>query len=409
MSFGNILKTFSVAPHRMFFAFGVILFIIPMLWWSQYLYLKFFGVVYSTEQYPSQAHFIIMLYGGLTQFILGFALTVFPRWLNTNEISKFHYQLIFVLFAVGFLLYFIGIFYLNTLALVGILFVSIGFFTTCVILLKVIIVSNHKGPYQAWITLGAFFSGAIGIFFYMIFLILGDFIFYKISYGLGVFLYLPLLVYSIIYRMLPFFTSTVVQNYQVKRIFPLLILWAFFCVLKAIFYIFDLYQWYILSDLGLLICCLIQFYQWEFFRAKKVWLLKYLYFSVAWFPVSFILYIITSINYIYSGELNRYLELASLHALVVGCFSSLIFSMATRVSLGHSGRGLMTGKFENTLFLLIQITGISRIIFELLGFLGTGYERYVFLSGVLWLVCFIFWAMKYLPIYFSPRIDGRPG
>jgi uncharacterized protein involved in response to NO len=100
------------------------------------------------------------------------------------------------------------------------------------------------------------------------------------------------------------------------------------------------------------------------------------------------------------------LGLAPLHALGAGYFASMLLAMASRVTLGHSGQPLVADAGTWRLFLAFQAAPLLRIA----GDLPLPGARHFYLAAALaWLLCFIMWAVKYLPAYLKARADGQPG
>jgi uncharacterized protein involved in response to NO len=71
---------------------------------------------------------------------------------------------------------------------------------------------------------------------------------------------------------------------------------------------------------------------------------------------------------------------------------------------GHSGRTLAADTLTWRLFQLLQLTAVVRISAEILP--GRGW---LLMAALLWCVCFVPWCIKYAPVYWRPRSDGRPG
>lgn len=101
--------------------------------------------------------------------------------------------------------------------------------------------------------------------------------------------------------------------------------------------------------------------------------------------------------------------LAPLHALAIGFFASMILAMASRVTLGHSGRPLELDRPTWLLFLGFQATAIIRVIADVLPSAAVILPVLYVAAGLVWLVCFILWSIKYVPIYWRQRVDGKPG
>jgi uncharacterized protein involved in response to NO len=88
----------------------------------------------------------------------------------------------------------------------------------------------------------------------------------------------------------------------------------------------------------------------------------------------------------------------------MGFCTSLLMAMVTRVTCGHSGRTLAADAWTWRLFLLLQFATLSRIAAEIVP--GRGWLP---AAIVLWCLSILLWCAKYAPMYWRPRIDGRPG
>ncbi|GAB4422003.1 MAG: NnrS family protein [Turneriella sp.] len=93
------------------------------------------------------------------------------------------------------------------------------------------------------------------------------------------------------------------------------------------------------------------------------------------------------------------------HVLGIGSATIFIFGMMTRVSLGHTGRRIQTGRLINTGYVLIHAALVVRVGFVFAGLPLTAYTW----SAVLWLVAFSLFLALYAKILWQPRIDGKPG
>ena len=94
-----------------------------------------------------------------------------------------------------------------------------------------------------------------------------------------------------------------------------------------------------------------------------------------------------------------------IHALTAGALSSLIVAMMMRSSLGHTGRELIASRADVASFLLLQLAAILRVIAGMTG----SYRAMVIASGVVWMLAFLVFLLRYAPMLLQPRVDGRPG
>lgn len=132
-----------------------------------------------------------------------------------------------------------------------------------------------------------------------------------------------------------------------------------------------------------------------------------LHIGFLWLGIAALLYVIQSASQFITGI--PWLGLAPLHALTIGYFSTIVLGMATRVTLGHSGRALVADRITWWLFMGFQAAVVLRVA----GDIWTGWPMAIWhphlLAGLVWLVCFGSWFANYAPIYWRPRVDGKPG
>lgn len=95
------------------------------------------------------------------------------------------------------------------------------------------------------------------------------------------------------------------------------------------------------------------------------------------------------------------------HALTAGAIGGLTLGMMTRTARGHTGRPLIAGGFELTIFSLIQVAAAVRVFGGIIS--PSLYMLSIKLSAVLWSAAFSLFAVRYWPILTRPRLDGKPG
>ena len=84
----------------------------------------------------------------------------------------------------------------------------------------------------------------------------------------------------------------------------------------------------------------------------------------------------------------------------------MVLAMASRVTLGHSGRALVADHATWLVFLGFQGAAIARIAYEIL---PDRPALALFIAAGIWPVFYGVWAFKYAPYYWRPRVDGRDG
>jgi uncharacterized protein involved in response to NO len=96
-----------------------------------------------------------------------------------------------------------------------------------------------------------------------------------------------------------------------------------------------------------------------------------------------------------------------LHTLTAGSFGTMVLSVMSRVSLGHTGRPLVPDRVVVVAYLLVAVGALLRIAGPIA--VPVLAMSSLMLSGILWAAAFALFAGVYWPILTAPRIDGQPG
>ena len=97
----------------------------------------------------------------------------------------------------------------------------------------------------------------------------------------------------------------------------------------------------------------------------------------------------------------------AIHAFSTGTVGGLIIGMVTRTALGHTGRMLIAGKAETTMYALVMLAAVFRVFGPLL--FPAAYTIWMTLGAVAWSAGFLLYAVVYAPRLMAPRVDGREG
>ena len=107
----------------------------------------------------------------------------------------------------------------------------------------------------------------------------------------------------------------------------------------------------------------------------------------------------------YFFSINPYL---AVHALAYGGIGMMTIGMMSRVSLGHTGRGIQKpNPLLSYVFAGLALGALIRVIIPV--FEMQHYLWWVGLSQALWILSFLAFTVLYLPMLIKPRLDGRPG
>ena len=101
------------------------------------------------------------------------------------------------------------------------------------------------------------------------------------------------------------------------------------------------------------------------------------------------------------------LALPAIHTLTVGALGGLTLGMMARVALGHTGRPIQATPMVITAFVLINLAATVRVVLPLLW--PAHYLSLLGLAGMLWLLAFALFLLRYTPILLRARMDGQEG
>ena len=166
-------------------------------------------------------------------------------------------------------------------------------------------------------------------------------------------------------------------------------------------------SWLWLCDAPLAFAAFFLTYAWKSRHTLPIPLLGILHIGIAWLGIAMLLFTLQSFVLFLSHGATVIWGLAPLHALTIGCFATLMVGMATRVTLGHSGLPMKVDMPVKLMFAGMQLVAVLRVLADMLPIPGT-YWLYI-AAAVIWLACLTPWILRFLPVYWRPRADGRAG
>lgn len=203
-------------------------------------------------------------------------------------------------------------------------------------------------------------------------------------------------------RVLPFFASAVTQGAK-PRIIPRIekFVWPMTLVTIVSFALVPLHPAFekIAAFIFVLAAALhgIRWYYWKPLSTLKIPILAILYIGYLWLIAGLFLLALSLVGWIPAST--------GWHMLGIGAAGVFIFGMMTRVALGHTGRPIKAMGFAMAGYVTLNAALGVRVVMPLFGITD---HAYLFAAS-LWIFTFIFYLMKYTPILFRSRIDGRPG
>ncbi len=205
-------------------------------------------------------------------------------------------------------------------------------------------------------------------------------------------------------RVIPAFTANADPGSKIRQL-PMLEV-ASIVPLILIFVAGILGYWYALPSWAwltlLVIAVLTQLSRWLLWKPQSTWrnpLLLMLPVAYLWIPLS-----LAMRAFAVAGTIP---PAVAIHALTLGAISGLMLAMMMRSALGHTGRALTAGPFEICAFGLVQLAAITRLS---AGFVQPAfYQGVMVLSGILLSLAFAVFLIRYAPMLYQKRIDGKAG
>ncbi|MCC7090870.1 MAG: NnrS family protein [Nitrosomonas sp.] len=396
----------SAAPHRSLFLAGALQGVLTVMWWVFDLTGRYgiAGTMTNWSVPPTWAHAFLMIYGFFPFFIFGFLFTTYPNWMNGDKVRPREYVMTCVAMAAGVALFYAGLLTHKAISIAGVELMLAGWSVAVYVLFRILLTTPAQDKRHARVISVALLMGWLGVAAYLVWLVTDSPAVLNFARHAGIWFFLLPIVLTVSHRMIPFFSSRVLDNYEMVRPF-----WMLWLMLAGIA-VHGSLQWLELPgylwivDLPLAACAGYLSYRWGFQRSFQVSLLAVLHVSFAWLGVAMALYGLQSLIYFASGTLL--LGLAPLHAIGIGFFSGMILAMASRVTIGHSGRPLELDRFTWLLFLGFQAPAVLRILADIV---PAGAPLFYVTAGLVWLAYFGLWAGKFAPIYWRARVDGKAG
>lgn len=401
-------QVFTAAPHRVMFFGGALQAVAVMLWWLAELATRY-GVVGEAVDWPLAPvaiHSYLMIFGLFPMFMFGFLMTTFPRWMSGFEIPARRYVPAFVLLMLGTLLFYAGLAGGRGMLVAAALAMLAGWGTALYALLRVLLDTKPQDKRHPRIVFVALLMGWGSLGSYLVWLLNDGAIWLRIAQLGGIWLFLTPLFASVAHRMLPFFTGSALNLQDVPR--PTWPWWVMLAGSTAhgLLQLAGASAMLWLADVPLAMAALYLSHVWGLWRSLRIPLLAVLHVGFAWLGIAMLLSAVQSFALFDSHGATHILGLAPLHALTIGCFSTLLIGMATRVTLGHSGLPMRIDGKVTAMFVAIQVVAVLRVLADMLPALALW--MYV-AAAALWLLVFAAWTTRYLPVYLKPRADGFEG
>jgi len=409
---GHGVRWLAVAPHRYFFCLGMLALIAVSLWWLVLLWVRMLGAPLALALPPSWMHGWTMANGFLPFFMFGFLFTAGPKWLNVVPPETRTLMPAGGLAFAGLLLALAGAHVGTAVVAAGALAMAAGWTALLWRFLRLVRASRLDDRVHARLVLVFFSLGALAQLAFACGAAQLSVAWIHAAQMLSIWFFIAPVYVTVAHRLIPFFTASVVPVLDAWR--PLWLLAAFVSIVIAhgLLSLADaLLPSAAIQTLRLAVdvtgAALLIFvaWRWGVVQSLRNRLLAMLHLGFLWLGIAFALNAWNQAVVLLDAPAAS-IGLAPLHALTMGFFGTVLLAMVTRVTAGHGGRTLSADNPTWTLFWVLQVTVLVRLLAD------AAPAHSVWLNGAaitLWCLVFVTWAARSLPIYLKPRIDGRPG
>ncbi|KMN31143.1 NnrS family protein [Chromobacterium sp. LK1] len=387
------------APHRAAFLPGMLFAILLLAAWSAELASRLLGVHAALIVPASLAHGFLMLFGFFPLFMTGFLFTAGPRWLGVEPPGRVIFIGVPALLVAGLLLWLAGLWLGMAWTLAGHALYTLGFSGLMLTFACLLLASPQPDRRHACAVLAALCCGVLALLAGGYWLLFQDGRGWLWMRNLALWGFLLPVFLTVCHRMLPFFSANALPLYQPWRPGWLLAAMLAGSLGHGLLDGFGLPAWPLDAAMAALLAYVS--WRWRLVAALRVRLLGMLHLAFAWLPIGFGLYAL-------NGWLaSPRLALAALHAVTVGFFLTMMIAFVSRVTLGHSGQPLQAGTGLWRLYLAAHWLALTRVATEMLPGVWSGWLYGAAALG--WLLTLAAWGRAFLPSYWRPRSDGKPG
>ncbi|MFA6192879.1 MAG: NnrS family protein [Sulfurimonas sp.] len=380
---------FLSQPHQPFFILGIVTSIIMMLIFA----LSYKGVI-SLQMENLNFHVYSLIFIVLTNVFTGFLFTTFPRFCQSEIISKRYYTNVFYLNIVGSLFFLLGAFMSHALLVIGmatLLLSQIFIVLKLQNIYKTGIMPMKEDPF--WILTAQYF----GLFGHILFILIEmnryvgvEINLLNLAVNLSFYMYIVFLGFSVAQRMIPFFShSFAAKNEQfIKVVFALFIL-------KSISSASGMIAAEIVIDILLGAYMLKEFLRWKLSPFTSPSILWVLHLALFWLPVALFL---SALSLTAELLLETSFYFLNVHLIAIGFITTILIGFGTRVTLGHSGQSPHADKFATNIFWSIQVVVLLRALYSLNVAFGWGLNFLFDISFTAWILLFLVWGGRYAKV-----------
>jgi uncharacterized protein involved in response to NO len=406
-----------LAPHRLGFFLAMVVLVASGAWWALVQLDRVSVIVALPYTFsPTLAHAAVMTYGFIPLFFSGFLFTAGPKWLGVEPLATRVLIAPALMQACGWLLWITGIHLHLLSALFGVALAWSGLTSMTWLFWRLIWRSRERDQLHARTIGVACLIGCFSLAGLLANLVVGETAVALACVMTGLWGFVVAVVVTVAHRMIPFFTSSAMPLVSVWRPFWALGLMLAAAALESVSMWVEIDGplhgpmapvWMLARGAcelaaGSVLLWLARV--WGLAQSLKNRLIAMLHIGFMWLGVALVLGGLSQLMGLLQG--SPVFSLGSLHAVTVGCLSSLLLAMVTRVSCGHFGRALVADDTVWILFWLLQLTALLRIGAAA----QSAWASWLLLpTALIWAATLSLWGVRLGNWYGRVRADGRPG
>ncbi|TCW75991.1 NnrS family protein [Burkholderia sp. SRS-46] len=329
-----------------------------------------------------------MIFGFVAAIVVGFMLTAVRAWTSRETLRGTPLAALWLLWAAGRLLVWSGP--EPVAAVVDSLFLPV----TAIVLLRVLL--SAKNRHNVFLPVALALFGGLNALFHG-YAITGrvDLALRSAYAATGLIVFLVAVITG---RIVPMFTMNAIPGFTVRRFRVVDALAAPAVVLTLVADAIGAPDRLLIAAASATaLLHAVRLVGWRSWRVGKRPIVWILHVSCAWIPAGFAMLALSV-----AGVLPHSL---AVHALTAGAIGGAIIAMITRTALGHTGRTLVAGPWERLCYWLVIGAAILRAFGPLVP--GVPYGFWLDASGACWVIAFLAYTIRYVPILTAPRADGR--
>jgi uncharacterized protein involved in response to NO len=352
---------------------------------------------------PQRAHALALLWGVFTPYVLGFLLTAYVRWVGFRPPSRWALVTWSLSIAALPVLLVYGSLRSVVVARLALAGEAAVLLTVLAFLARALVVGREGARVQPAAVLVGLTAGLFALGLGAATLPDPASPLSRLSLLLGLYGFLLVLVFSVGYRLLPFFTARFLGRETPGPRATLVVSFVAGLATRLGLEVIDVAAVRPLGTalIDLLLVGLLGAALRRSAPRREAWrnpMLSVLYVAWLWLMAALCL----SAAFALAGRSPSLLELPVLHAFTIGGVATMVLGLSTRISLGHANRPMVADGWIRLVFVLIQMAALLRVGLLLVAPVAPAARTWAHWAAVPWCLAFGIWLVRLGPLLLRP-------